>query len=1535
MADLSTARRQLRAARTTREKASEVAESATVRVAEANTRLILLRRSGATPAQLRDAKRVLTRAENQQAKALDTATEARRSIERLRTDLFKAATPESLVSQMDGQIPIVMFPVRLETRYSQDRKRLHIRIFPDASNVHSHEAALTELELNHGKDYWNIVRSGTAADQARAWSMIAGRRGAPRARYIVDVTTPTNVAMLGTDVPPVFPSVPLKTGPWTLPLQTVALPDRFLAVGFRGDAPVFSKWGEPVPDDLPHGPQPDPTGQVEFAEDDLPVDEGMRWMLEYGEAEKVGMAITIGPNDHGPGRVVGAIDQLFVIGLDVTLPPEQGALRIESLFSSHLHTEGTEFLKPGTPTNNTSRVQSGYHSSPISLEAALDPAATTESEPKSSARNLAAALGLDSAAFDDVPNADMADQGPAGDMNDALWEASWGYYFDHLLHPSVTDAQAADLRSHYRDFVRARGPLPAMRIGDQPYGFLPVQAFAKWSGQPGQSTEATVALLLNNAKGFWVTAASRSPRIGRTNDPDADLLDVLRFTARSSSFRFRSVMGGEIASNLDGFGDVSARSEAIGQLLLATLHVENTPLEITYAVTRSLHRRLSIPTVQRENLSETDRLVDNYITQIAARVRKEGGLDEFHQRSFWFDSNQLDNLSQLRLDDIRQVIVDLKSPPLLEALLGHAATIEIAKASARLLDKHEVATGIKDARATKVIPAEIGLVDTESQVKSLLQLTEAKARSIAGNKTLGAFLATAQLHQRPETRPLNDFLQALRRLAKLPSAELERLLLDTIDTAGTRLDAWVTSFATKRLSEVRKLHQRESHIGAFGWVENLRPDETPDSLGYVHAPSLPQAATAAVLRSGHLSHRETDSQLLNLDLSSERVRVALKVLDGARQGQRVTALLGYRFERSIRERDIELAKYILPFRVTCPLATSVDGEPGQQIEAVAARDVVDGLKLLERFGTDQAKLLDEVNVTDPTDRAALTEELERLDSVRDAVSDVLVAEGVYQTVLGNTERAGAALASIDQQSQPVEPEFVSTPRTGTTYTHRVMVLMQATDTPPDWTAHDLRARCAPRVNHWVGVALGDPKRIRFAADVMNKENHRIRGVELTLADLGLSPLAVMAATARGGRNNATELEERVAAAMTAQISSADAASLVLLPGRLASWPSTSVGFTELMATCSALSDVVSGSRPADARDQAVPGDNTPAGINVAELAARADMATTEVEGAQEDLGISLNDGLADGLRSAIARASEIGSIGVMSAASGSSVQDTESLTETARAAFDTLTAIVTRFGESPPSTPAELVAHYTDRLKTIFGEDFPVLPVFVAGSPAELTATLENHATLVGEEVLAATTWLHRIGHVQTHTERLWNLLNRSEIASGGLDATQLHIMQLPHDPQAAWLALPFNDNEPVDAEVSIVMHSPHAIDYARGMAGVVVDDWVETIPGKSELTGVSFHYDAPGSRPPQTVLVAVPPSPATKQWSVDLVLDTIRETLDLTKVRSADPAMVPHIGRFLPALYFAQNAAGTTPTVNFSALQNLQDALEQAEREQ
>src|SRR5262249_28388477 len=88
---------------------------------------------------------------------------------------------------------------------------------------------------------------------------------------------------------------------------------------------------------------------------------------------------------------------------------------------------------------------------------------------------------------------------------------------------------------------------------------------------------------------------------------------------------------------------------------------------------------------------------------------------------------------------------------------------------------------------------------------------------------------------------------------------------------------------------------------------------------FLHAPSLQQASTAAVLRSGYLAHRAdagSEHAPLSIDLSSARVRQAAHLAEGVRSGQAPAALLGYQLERDLRERG--LSAMILPLRTLPP-----------------------------------------------------------------------------------------------------------------------------------------------------------------------------------------------------------------------------------------------------------------------------------------------------------------------------------------------------------------------------------------------------------------------------------------------------------------------------------------------------------------------------------------------------------------------------------------------------------------------------------------
>ena len=113
-------------------------------------------------------------------------------------------------------------------------------------------------------------------------------------------------------------------------------------------------------------------------------------------------------------------------------------------------------------------------------------------------------------------------------MNTALWQATWGYFLLQMLgvgetsESPLTDDDIAWARSHFIDYVRASGPLPAVRIGKQPYGVLPVTSLNAWkppAGQDGQSAR-DVALrdFLIRLRDIWRRNYPEVPRLGRSDD---------------------------------------------------------------------------------------------------------------------------------------------------------------------------------------------------------------------------------------------------------------------------------------------------------------------------------------------------------------------------------------------------------------------------------------------------------------------------------------------------------------------------------------------------------------------------------------------------------------------------------------------------------------------------------------------------------------------------------------------------------------------------------------------------------------------------------------------------------------------------------------------------------------------------------------------------------------------------------------------------------------------------------------------------------
>src|SRR5690606_2803052 len=171
-----------------------------------------------------------------------------------------------------------------------------------------------------------------------------------------------------TPEPYTYPDSPLlqaKESPWTVAPHTKVLPKQFVAIGRNKGQFEIIHVGSPIPDTMQLGMDPatfnfDTDGENPFQFDEqgnLQVEPGMRWMVDFKEAVKNGMGMVIPLSEEQAKR---GFDEWYVVGLSDKTDTQGSALLEELLENHHYSATGMEFLKVGTPTNNTEGAKAGY-----------------------------------------------------------------------------------------------------------------------------------------------------------------------------------------------------------------------------------------------------------------------------------------------------------------------------------------------------------------------------------------------------------------------------------------------------------------------------------------------------------------------------------------------------------------------------------------------------------------------------------------------------------------------------------------------------------------------------------------------------------------------------------------------------------------------------------------------------------------------------------------------------------------------------------------------------------------------------------------------------------------------------------------------------------------------------------------------------------------------------------------------------------------------------------------------------------------------
>ncbi len=180
----------------------------------------------------------------------------------------------------------------------------------------------------------------------------------------------------------------------------------------------------------------------------------------------------------------------------------------------------------------------------------------------------------------------------------------------------------------------------------------------------------------------------------------------------------------------------------------------------------------------------------------------------------------------------------------------------------------------------------------------------------------------------------------------------------------------------------------------------------------------------------------------------------------------------------------------------------------------------------------------------------------------------------------------------------------------------------------------------------------------------------------------------------------------------------------------------------------------------------------------------------------------------------------------------------------------------------------------------------------------------------------AADEWLHNVSHVRSRLSR-WEyvrtIYESRNIASPD-SSLELFPIQLPYRANDSWIAVEFpstnDDDTPftiLHDTLSIVVHGESASFSAGSQAGILLDEWTETIPVKEEITGISFNYNQPNATPPQALLLAVP-AIEKGTWDWDELVGILNDTLLRAKLRAVEPALLdkinkPETGVLLPAI--------------------------------
>ncbi|HXD26095.1 MAG TPA: hypothetical protein VN609_09210, partial [Propionibacteriaceae bacterium] len=277
-------------------------------------------------------------------------------------------------------------------------------------------------------------------------------------------------------------------------------------------------------------------------------------------------------------------------------------------------------------------------------------------------------------------------------------------------------------------------------------------------------------------------------------------------------------------------------------------------------------------------------------------------------------------------------------------------------------------------------------------------------------------------------------------------------------------------------------------------------------------------------------------------------------------------------------------------------------------------------------------------------------------------------------------------------------------------------------------------------------------------------------------------------------------------------------------------------------------------------------------------------------------------------------------VGLLSVLAGAGVRidlgaaDPQTLVAVTRALLDNIEAAKLPDSPAPPPTgtdrtsarTVEWLGKRTQPIHTLIGDGLPLLPVLrLSGTGlADAFAPDKRPSGAAADQVAD---WVRDVGRVRPHVADADDALNGSELVAGA-PAPAVTVTQIPALADQRWIA-----SATGTARSSCVLAADGPIDLGK-VTGLVFDSWSEVLPRPSkppespedvasvaeEIAGIAFHTARPDARPPQSMLLAVPPDD-DRGWRAEDVHAILAEAFELAQVRGLDLADLPELRGPLP----------------------------------